>query len=203
MWIAFLVSATIVLVVPGPTILLVISLALTHGRRATIPLTAGVALGDLTAMSVSLSGLGAVLAASAMMFAALKYVGAAYLIYLGIKLWKVTPEQQETGHLAENDSFKALFKASFIVTALNPKSISFFVVFFPQFVVPTQRPIPQLIAMGAAFLVLASINAALYSLFAGKFRDMMKSSLFFVWLNRTGGTALIAAGVFTAVLQRA
>ena len=87
-WIAFTLAAMVVLIVPGPTIILVISQAIAHGRRAVVPLTAGVTLGDFTAMTVSLLGLGAILASSAALFSMLKWIGAAYLIYLGIKLWR-------------------------------------------------------------------------------------------------------------------
>ncbi len=85
-WIAFIIAAGIVLVIPGPTILAVISHSLSCGRRSVIPLVTGVALGDFTAMTCSLLGLGAILAASSALFSALKFLGAAYLIYIGVKL---------------------------------------------------------------------------------------------------------------------
>ena len=95
LWIAFVAASAVVLTVPGPTVMLVVSYALRRGRAtgwATVP---GVALGDFTAMTASLLGAGAVLAASATLFAVLKYAGAAYLIWLGIKLWRADP------HLAD------------------------------------------------------------------------------------------------------
>ena len=84
---AFVIAAMIVLVIPGPTIILVISQSAGHGRRALLPLAAGVTLGDFTAMTLSILGLGAVLAASAALFSILKWIGAVYLIFLGIKLY--------------------------------------------------------------------------------------------------------------------
>ena len=78
MWIAFVIAAMIVLVIPGPTILLVISQSISHGRRAVVPLVTGVTLGDFTAMTLSLLGLGAILAASATLFSVLKFIGAVY-----------------------------------------------------------------------------------------------------------------------------
>ena len=85
-WIAFAVTAAVVVAIPGPTVLMVISYALGHGRRAAYAIVAGVALGDFTAMTASMLGLGALLATSAEIFTAVKGVGAAYLVYLGIKL---------------------------------------------------------------------------------------------------------------------
>ena len=93
-WLAFVAAAITMLVIPGPTIMLVIGQSLGGGARNALPLAAGVALGDLTAMTLSLAGLGALLAASATAFTALKWAGAAFLLYLGVKLWRapVTPQ---------------------------------------------------------------------------------------------------------------
>jgi threonine/homoserine/homoserine lactone efflux protein len=85
-WLAFTAASTVLIVIPGPTILLVVSYALGQGWRTALPMAAGVALGDFTAMTVSLLGLGALLATSATVFTILKWAGAAYLVWLGIKL---------------------------------------------------------------------------------------------------------------------
>lgn len=201
-WIAFFVAATIVLIIPGPTILLVISQAISHGRGAVMPLVAGVTLGDFTAMTLSLLGLGAILATSAALFSVLKFIGAAYLIYLGIKLWRTNPEKHKIPSAARKPSSGSLLKGAFVVTALNPKSIAFFVVFLPQFINPQGQTLSQLVILGTTFLVLATINAALYGFFAGHLRDSIGSPRVHRWLNRCGGSVLITTGAFTAVLQR-
>src|SRR3954470_6110799 len=87
-WLAFAAASAILLVIPGPTILLVVSYALGQGWRTALPMAVGVALGDFTAMTFSLLGLGALLATSATLFAVLKLAGAAYLVWLGVKLWR-------------------------------------------------------------------------------------------------------------------
>ena len=107
-WIPFALATTLILIIPGPTIILVISQAVTHGRKSVVPLVAGVILGDFTAMTLSLLGLGALLSASAALFSAFKWIGAIYLIYLGIKLWKLNPENDATQYIAENTSARAL-----------------------------------------------------------------------------------------------
>ncbi len=201
MWLAFCVAAAIVLVIPGPTIIAVISHSLAHGRRAVVPLALGVALGDFTAMAVSLLGLGVVLAASAALFALFKLVGAVYLIYLGIRLWRSNPAAQ-TGDAA-GKSGRSLLVDVFVVTSLNPKSIAFFVAFLPQFVSRSAPALPQLLILGGTFLVLGMVNAGLYALFAGHLRDKIGRAGARRWFNRCGGTALIGAGVLTAALQRA
>ena len=201
-WIAFSLAAGIVLVIPGPTIITVISHSLAHGRRAVFPLVIGVTLGDFTAMTCSLLGLGAILAFSATLFFALKLLGAFYLIYLGVKLWRSEPKMQEFSLAPEGVSSRSLLTNLFVVTALNPKSIAFFIAFLPQFVTPSRQTIPQLLVLGGTFLFLAALNATLYALFAGHLRERMQSAKARRWLNRCGGTALIGAGFLTATMRR-
>ena len=201
-WIAYTIAAGIILVIPGPTILLVVSQSVAYGRKAVFPLVAGVVLGDFTAMTLSLVGLGAVIAASAKLFTVLKWAGAAYLFYLGIKIWRAQPQNGPIQRSAVLKTRRGLFWDSFIVTALNPKSIAFFIAFMPQFVSPSQDSVPQLFILGATFLFFAAINATLYGMFAGYMRDMMQKRSIRRWFNRCGGTALIGAAVFTAAMQR-
>ena len=201
-WVAFVCATTILLVIPGPTILLVLSQAIAHGRKSAVPLVAGVVLGDLTAMTLSLLGLGAVLSTSAALFAVLKWIGAGYLLYLGVKLWRSRSDDEEFSVTATIRSKGSLLKSSFIVTALNPKSIAFFVVFLPQFVNPKESAQAQLLILGITFLLLAGINASLYAVFAGRVREAMRNSAARRWFNRCGGAVLIGAGVLTAVMQR-
>lgn len=99
-WFAFAAASAVLLAIPGPTILLVISYALGHGRKIAGATVAGVALGDFTAMTASMLGLGALLATSAAVFTVLKWIGAAYLVWLGIKLWRA-PVGNDSGSTVE------------------------------------------------------------------------------------------------------
>ncbi len=201
-FIPFVLATTLILVIPGPTIILVVSQAVTHGRRAVIPLVAGVLMGDFTAMTLSLLGLGALLSTSAALFSVFKWIGALYLLYLGVKLWRLNPQDIPTRQKATHPSAGSLFTSSFIVTALNPKSIAFFVAFLPQFIHPAQPALAQFPLLGGTFLLLATLNAAVYALFAGQLREHMRKGKIRRWFNRCGGTALIGAGIFTAGMQR-
>jgi threonine/homoserine/homoserine lactone efflux protein len=202
LWIPFALAATLILIIPGPTILLVISQAVTHGQRSVVPLVTGVILGDLTAMTLSLLGLGAIMSASAALFTIFKWIGALYLMYLGIKLLKLNPKDDSVQISAKITSAKTLLRSSFIVTALNPKGIAFFVAFLPQFIDPLKPALSQLTLLGGTFLFLATINAALYAIFAGQLGDHMKKKKIRKLFNRCGGGALIGAGIFTAAMQR-
>ena len=202
LYIAFVLAATLILIIPGPTILLVISQAVAHGRKSVVPLATGVLFGDFTAMALSLLGLGAVMSTSAALFTIFKWIGALYLIYLGIKLWRSDAKNGSTQYASKNKSARALLRSSFIVTALNPKSIAFFIAFLPQFVDPLKPAFSQLTLLGATFLLLATINAALYAIFAGQLGEQMKKEKVRRWFNRAGGGALMGAGIFTAAMQR-
>jgi threonine/homoserine/homoserine lactone efflux protein len=201
-WAAFVLAAGIVLIIPGPTIILVISQSITHGRKAVLPLSAGVVVGDFTAMTLSLLGLGAVLASSATLFSILKWIGAAYLIYLGVKLWCADPDKAEINPPHPATSNSSHFSRAFIVTALNPKSIAFFVAFLPQFVRTQSHALEQFVILGATFLILAVVNAMLYGFFAGQLRDALLKTGVRRLFNRCGGSALVGAGLLTAALQR-
>lgn len=198
-WTAFAIASVALLLIPGPTILLVIGQSLGAGKRNALPLVAGVALGDLTAMSLSLLGLGALLAASATLFAALKWAGAAYLLYLGLKLWRAPVT---AGAAPPLDARRAL-RDAYVVTALNPKSIAFFVAFVPQFL-SADRPFPpQAALLVGTFVCLAALNALGYALLAGRLSGAVTRPAVRRGLNRTGGAMLMGAGLATAAMRRA
>jgi len=203
LWIPFVLASTIILVIPGPTIILVIGQSVTHGPKSVLPLVLGVVLGDLTAMTFSLMGLGAILSASAILFSLFKIIGAVYLVYLGLRMWLLSPEDISLqGHNVSRTSL-SLFSSSFTVTALNPKSIAFFIAFFPQFINSQEPVFLQFFLLGGTFLVLAGLNAALYGLFGGNACTVIGKQSVRKWLNRSGGIALVGAGIFTATLKRA
>lgn len=204
-WLAFVAASAILLAIPGPTILLVISYALSHGRKVASATVAGVALGDFTAMTASMLGLGALLATSAMLFTLLKWVGAAYLIYLGIKLWRAPVARQEAAIETDTPVIRPLriFLHTYAVTALNPKSIVFFVAFLPQFLDLTKPLFFQMAVFEVTFLVLATVNAALYGLLASMARDTIRKPGVQRIVNRTGGSLMIGAGLLSLGFKRA
>ncbi|MBL0372089.1 LysE family translocator [Rhizobium sp. KVB221] len=205
-WLAFCAASAVLLAIPGPTVLLVISYALGHGRKVAFATVAGVTLGDFTAMTASMLGLGALLAASATVFTILKWVGAAYLIYLGIKLWRAPVGADETAAKDEAERGEKpirIFTHTYLVTALNPKSIIFFVAFLPQFLDPAGSLARQLIIFEATFLVLATLNAAGYALLASLARKQIRKPSVQRFVNRTGGSLMIGAGLLAIGWKRA
>ncbi len=197
-WLAFVLASSVLLVIPGPTVLLVVSYALGQGWRTASPMAVGVALGDFTAMTLSMLGLGALLAASAAVFLALKWLGAAYLVWLGIKLWRAGC-MLDARPRTDRVSAARMLAHAWLVTALNPKSLTFFVAFLPQFLDPAVDFWRQMLIFEASFLVLAFANAGGYALVAARARAMVHDRRAIGLFNKAGGSLLIGAGAAVAV----
>lgn len=207
-WIAFAIASQIVLIVPGPTVMLIVGYGLTQGARAALMAVIGGCLGTASAFLIAFAGLGALLAASATAFTIIKWLGAAYLIYLGIQMWRVRIDpaeisQQASGSGSAPPSLSALFWRGYLSTLLNPKIVVFLVAFTPQFIDPSRPTGPQAALMTATFVTLAFLSDGALGVFASRAR------LLFVgkgnarkWLHRFGGGFLIGAGIFTALARR-
>jgi threonine/homoserine/homoserine lactone efflux protein len=202
LWIAFSLASATLLAVPGPTVLLVVSYALGRGRVSALATVPGVALGDFTAMTVSLLGAGAILAASTTLFTALKLAGALYLMWLGIHLWRAGASLGEMSPRAPLADRPRMFWNAYVVTALNPKSVVFFVAFVPQFVDPTRPLLVQFVILEATFVILAAVNAAIWALLAGQMRARLQEPWALRLVHRVGGSFLIGAGLLTALTRR-
>jgi len=126
LWLAFVATSVLILVIPGPTVLTVISYSVANGRRAGLPIVAGVALGDATSLAVSLLGLGALLSASAFWFTVVKWIGGLYLIWLGVRLLRAGASAGAAAVLnPPARSRMNLFLNTWLVAALNPKAAVF------------------------------------------------------------------------------
>lgn len=203
LWLAFVAASTALLLIPGPTVLLVLSYALSKGRSVALASAAGVALGDLTAMTASLVGLGALVMASATLFMVLKWIGAAYLVWLGYRLLRSAPASGMRALTTGRDiNARGVFGHAAAVTALNPKSIAFFIAFVPQFLRADQPLAPQFAILIATFVGLAALNALAYALLADRLRSWIGRPRVITGLTRTGGLTLMGMGVATAILRR-
>lgn len=125
-WLAFVLTATVILAIPGPTIIYVIGQSLTHGNKAVLPLATGVVLGDATCILFSLLGLSAILVISSVAFTIIKFFGAGYLIYLGFSMLKQGMNISKLKSNIQIFNFKSMFKSVFIINSLNPKGIIFY-----------------------------------------------------------------------------
>lgn len=203
-WLAFTSASIALLLIPGPTVILVLSYALSQGRKVAVASAAGVALGDLIAMTASLAGLGALVLTSATLFTAIKWVGAAYLIWMGVGMLRTASRQKELS-VVDVPALPAnrIFRNATVVTALNPKSIVFFIAFVPQFIRPDAPLVPQFAILIGTFVGLAALNALAYALLADRLRTTIRRPAILTWMTRAGGAALITMGALAATLRRA
>jgi threonine/homoserine/homoserine lactone efflux protein len=200
LWLAFVAASSALLLIPGPTILLILSYALTQGRKVALATAAG----DLIAMTASLIGLGALIATSATAFTVLKWTGALYLLFLGIKMFRSAPNVGAGLVKTDTDATpRQVFRHAAIVTALNPKSIGFFIAFVPQFISVDAAYAPQAGILIATFVALAALNAFVFAILADLMRKQIARPMVMRRLTQAGGLTLIGMGAATAALKRA
>lgn len=202
-WLAFLAATAVLCIIPGPTIIFLIGNTLAHGRLHSMWSLLGAALGDLVAIVTVALGVGAMLAASATLFTLFKWAGAAYLVWLGIKMWRTRHAELPEGALsvAPVAARKGLMQA-FLVCALNPKSIAFFVAFLPQFIDPARPLVLQMVILAASFVGTALTIASCYVLLADKARRFVRGARGRKAMDRVGGTAMIGAGALVAAMKQ-
>ncbi|MEO0566562.1 MAG: LysE family translocator [Pseudomonadota bacterium] len=198
-WLTYLAATLALLAVPGPVVMLLLGYTMAGGRSVAAAAIPGVVFGDLTAMTVSLLGAGAILQASTSLFIALKVAGAAYLVWLGFRMWK-TGAAPATFKISENKQQRMrISRDAFLVTALNPKDILFFVAFLPQFIDPALPILPQIVILEATFGALVLVSTVIWILLAAKATDCLRHPSTRSLVSRIGASWLIGAAVVTAV----
>lgn len=197
-WTAFTLAYTVMAAAPGPVIVLVMSYAVTQGRRTAFAVVAGTVLGDASCLAAAVLGLGALLAASAAAFTILKLAGAAYLVFLGIRLWRSSPIPAATVDTGPVRSRWRAFSHAYLVTVLNPKSVLFFMVFVPQFLDADAPLPPQLAAMLAGVILCGIMVDGSYSAFAASLRRFIATRRAQRAVTRVAGGILVGEGVLAA-----
>lgn len=202
----FVVASIALLAKPGHTTVLVIARSLAQGRGVALPLVLGAGLGDLVTASVSLAVAGALLAATATAFTIVKAVGAIYLIWFGIRLYKSEPVLPEitTDPSPRTDDREALsaFRDGFLITIFNPKGILFFLAFVLQFIDPARSYPMQATFFVFTFVVLAMLNGTLYALGADRASSLIASADALRSDNRANGFKVAAAGLRALFTRR-
>ena len=196
-WIAFTFAYSLMAVAPGPMVLLVISYAISQGKRTAFAVVLGSSLGDATCLAAAMFGVGAILKASAMAFLILKFAGAAYLIFLGIRIWRTPPALHEAASSASSLLVR-VFTHAYFTAMFNPKSILFFMVFLPQFLNEKAPLLTQFAIMLITVLACAPLIDGGYSLFAGSLRRFIRTARAQRMVNRTTGGLLVGEGILAA-----
>ena len=192
----FVTASLILLIVPGPTIALIISKSMSHGKRIAVPMILGIAAGGTVAATLALAGVSAVLLGSATAFNALKVIGALYLFYLGAKLLFAKPQTFDIPNTPVATAF-ASFRDGFLVMVFNPKGILFFAAFVPQFITADLDYATQATLFVALFVATGMLVDTGYALLSNKMGRLVRSPKVQTGINRTAGITIIGAGVAT------
>jgi threonine/homoserine/homoserine lactone efflux protein len=188
--------------IPGPGVASIIGFAFSSGRRAAIASVLGMAVGNATAISLSLAGAGAILAASALAFTILKWLGAAYLITIGIIAIAASNSRSDAASAPRIVSPRTAFLTNIMVGTFHPKTILFFIAFASQFISADRAYLPQALLLVVTFTGIAAVTDTLYALSASRAAQLFSSPARRIWARRAGGGVLIAAGVATAAMRR-
>ena len=199
----FSLVAFVGIATPGPTVLLALTNGSRFGVRASLPGMAGAVLSDFILISAVAVGLGALLAASEFWFSVVKWVGVAYLGYLGIRLLRskgtlAVPDEQSTAGQA---SSRAIFLRSLLVAVTNPKGYLFFSAFLPQFIVPTEPQLPQYVALALTFATIDFVVMLGYAVAGARAIRLLRAKGV-LWLDRLCGGALLALAGSLALYRR-
>jgi len=186
-------------VVPGPAVLYIITRSVDQGRTAGFASAAGIATGGLVHVAGAALGLSAIIASSSIAFSALKYIGAAYLIFLGIRTLLTKPGPLTAANRSPR-TMRSLFSQGVVVQALNPKVALFFLAFLPQFVDPSRGSVlSQTLVLGAMFIILGLCSDSVYAFIAGGAGDWLRRQPAFASVQRyVAGAVFIGLGLTTA-----
>ena len=195
---AFLLAGFVLAVTPGPGVFYIVARSLVQGRRSGLVSVAGVALGNLGNALAASVGLAAVFAVSALAFTVVKYAGAAYLIWLGVRMLRA-PSSVTEAVAPRAAPLGRIFRDGFVVALLNPKTAVFFAAFLPQFVSANAAPMAQSVVLGALFVVIAAVTDSIYAFAAGTIAPKLRANGTQRIARRLGGSVFIGLGIFAAL----
>jgi homoserine/homoserine lactone efflux protein len=204
MWLLFCATETVLCFTPGPAVLTVVSLALTTGARAGIGASLGILAANAFYFVLSATGIGAILLASYELFFLIKWVGAAYLIWLGLHMLLSRANALEPASAATAVTRRSLrpFTHGVVTQGANPKALVFFTALLPQFIQPHSPVALQVAVLAVSSILIELVVLAIYVAVCRQARGLMKRSGFTISLNRAGGALLIGAGAGLATLRR-
>lgn len=200
---AFLVASALLIAMPGPVVTLVIATSLKRGTRYGLFVSLGANAGTAVLLTAGAIGMATLLALLADIFDIIRFLGAAYLVYLGIREWRSRGVVLEEAGALKGRGLGALFSFGFLTGLTNPKTIIFYAAFFPQFIDPALPAGPQLAVMTASFLALAILLDGGYAVLAGRLRPYLLDARRAVIRARLTGTLLIVTGLGLALTRRA
>jgi threonine/homoserine/homoserine lactone efflux protein len=203
LWGLFIAASLVLLLTPGPAVLYIVARSVAQGRAAGLVSVLGIHLGTIVHIVAAAIGLSALVVSSALAFAVVKYLGAAYLIWMGVRTLMAKDPDPEAP-VVRAGPLRRAFRDGFLVNLFNPKTAIFFLAFLPQFVDPARGALHwQILVLGLTFMGLGIVSDALFALAAGSAGDLLRRSRRFLRFQRWfAGTSFIGLGVTAALATR-
>ena len=199
-WIAYVIAYTVISIIPGPSVFMVIGQSVSRGTRAAMACIAGDLAGGVIVMAASYLGLGLILASSSFAFMAMKWVGVAYMAYLGIRQIIAARNFKEVKDIS-NPSSKGSLSAGFLTGVLNPKAIMFYMAFLAQFITPTAPQLPQFLILMATSTVVVALVLGAYALLASRVSARLQSVKAHKRMSYAGGSFLLGGSAVMAATR--
>ncbi len=195
----FLAASVVLLLTPGPAVLYIVTRSVDQGRRAGLISVLGIETGNLAQAMAAALGLSAILMSSALAFEIVKYLGAAYLIYMGVRKL-ITPVQIHETTVVHENNLRRIYSQGLLVAVLNPKTALFFLAFLPQFVDASRGQVAlQTLVLGLIFVSIAVVSDSGYALLAGTAGNWLKNSVWYLRFQRyLAGSMFIGLGLVAA-----
>jgi threonine/homoserine/homoserine lactone efflux protein len=203
LWGLFVVASVALLLTPGPAVLYIVARSVKQGRAAGLVSVLGIHLGTAVHIATAAFGLSALIVSSAFAFAIVKYLGAAYLIWIGIRTFMAKDPPPEAP-AAPAEPLRRVFRDGFVVNLFNPKTAIFFLAFLPQFLDPARGALQaQILVLGLTFMGLGVMSDAMYALAAGAAGDFVRRNRRFLrWQRWFAGGSFVGLGVTAAFATR-
>jgi homoserine/homoserine lactone efflux protein len=199
LYLTFVLAVSILILIPGPNVALIVANSVTYGSRYGFLTVAGTSAAMIVQLSLTILGMTELLGRMGAWFEWIRWIGVAYLIYLGVTTWRAPP--QNLNEVApERKSARAMFTHALLVSLTNPKTLFFYGAFFPQFVVTGQPMGPQVMLLSGTFLVLAILLDGCWALAAGRARGLL--AVHGRLRNRISGGILVGAGIGLALARK-
>ncbi len=200
-WAAFALATAVLILIPGPSIMLTVAHASLHGAWRTLNTVNGAIAACLVHVAIAATGIGWLMILAAEWFEVLRWFGVAYLVFMGVQSWRAA-SRAEAEAAPRSRSGRSLFTEGFLVTLSNPKGIIFVAAFFPQFLTPAAPALPQVLVLGATYLAVAYVLTAAYGFAAARISGMFRSPRAARLRGRLTGTVLIGGGLLLAAARR-
>jgi threonine/homoserine/homoserine lactone efflux protein len=203
LWGWFIVASIVLLLTPGPAVLFIVARSVQQGRAAGLASVLGIHLGTIVHIAAAAIGLSALIVSSALAFAFVKYLGAAYLIWIGVRTF-LAGDQNAVAEAVPAEPLRRVFRDGFVVNLFNPKTAIFFLAFLPQFVDPARGAVHwQILALGLTFMGLGIVSDGMFALAAGTAGDFLRRNRRFLRAQRWfAGGSFIGLGVTAAFATR-